>query len=397
MGRRRFVTVALSMGITAESLRLGTRDDIVQAADDDEIPYVRYLEGGPADPSGRQPIYDTIPREEWIRRRTALNVRTKVERIVSREWGASPITPAFVAMETSPTGFGVEVEYPVITGQNETTRGPEPSFDEVREMLPEKAEGTMGEGKHRATRESIPVRVVRTESTKLACDDTQDQSETYTYTDVPGGVPIAVLQDDGDHTGAIAAPFNHNDLGKGWTTAGHLGPTGDWMYQPDSFSGPDIAMVEDKVDPFAYPLKDAAFGTDYSSANPYRKIANEKADGGYDYYLKGIVTETTLDNDVGTDEVYYSQGTYSGRIGDTLLKTTTWGVVSEHDTSKGDSGGPLFSVSSNDAFIAGQIVRGRQNGLDEDDDGCYDDLGSMKAVKVEDALNGHYMTTSDTP
>lgn len=198
MGRRRFVEAALSLSIAAESIRFGTRNGIVRAADVDEVPYVKYLKGDPTDPHGREPIYDTIPREEWIRRRTALNLRARVDRAIRRNWGVSSITPVFVAMEGSPTGFGVRVEYEILVDREGTTRTPEPSFEEVRATLPEKADVTAGDGEYRETRRNIPIRVVRTES-RRHCDDTSVdgpvQEGIYSYASdtgrVPGGVPIS--------------------------------------------------------------------------------------------------------------------------------------------------------------------------------------------------------------
>lgn len=404
MGRRRFVKTALSMGIAAESLRLGTRDGIVQAADVDEMPYVKYVTGNPSSPGGREPIYDTVPREEWIRRQTAVNLRGKVEQMIRRNWGTSPITPVFVAMGESPTGFGVRVDYDTAMNRGRARRTPQPSVEEVRATLPERAAAKSGDGDFQEIRRNIPIRVVETAS-RNHCDDKSVvgpiQEGVYSYADsgsVPGGVPITTPKNgdtiesgEKEKIGTLAAPFHHNEYGDGWTTAGHMGAVGNWVYQADP-GGARVGRIKDKVDPCCTNfLKDCAFFNDEDTGDQSRNIAVEEADGGTDFILDGYVTDNTLDLEVGTDNKYYHQGYYAGRLEGELVGTTQWGVKSTQDTTDGDSGGTLFKLSNGDAFIAGQHV-GQEGPLNEDGElKCEDNSGAITAQSVQNLLNGSYM------
>lgn len=65
MSRRRFTEVAAAAGVSLSSLYWGTKEGLAAAADENEIPYVKFLHGMPEPVGdGREPIYDSIPREE---------------------------------------------------------------------------------------------------------------------------------------------------------------------------------------------------------------------------------------------------------------------------------------------------------------------------------------------
>lgn len=220
---------ALQLGGTTLAALTGAAGVVVAGDGEDRVEFVRYIKGSP---SNQTKVYDSVSFEHWSARFTADDVRQQIAKRIKDKWGAdSAIRPEFMAMEESPTGFGVSVNYLTHHTHGET-RTPEPSIEQVKRELPDRATGTAELDGHAARREGIPVRVVRAEQRPAGanCDgeDGGCQSTLGYDTYVPGGV--MAVYDPNDTSGGYATincPFNSEDYGEGWVGTGHGGDVGD--------------------------------------------------------------------------------------------------------------------------------------------------------------------------
>ena len=139
MGRRRFMENLSALGVSGTAISFLDQDDLEQVTSnpEDEVPYVARLRG---EGDTRVPEYETIPREEWERRKTALNARDQVSQFLDQQFGDHPYSVAFTANDQSPTGFGVEVRRPVAIDQEGNTREPEATLEELEGVLPAEME-----------------------------------------------------------------------------------------------------------------------------------------------------------------------------------------------------------------------------------------------------------------
>lgn len=362
---------------------------LVAASDGEQVEYVRYLKGNPPN---RKKVWDSVPFEHWAVRFTADDVRKRVQRRIDTEWGEDALLRAgFRPMPESPTGFGVRVSYITHHRMDGTTERPEPSIDEVRRRLPDRAAGEAQQDKHSARREGIPIRVVRkTEWDRGDNCDGEDgecmiQASNYDY--LPGGI-MAYYEYNNASASACAA-FNSDHYGMGWIGSGHAGDDGGNLgavdYDTDKFAEVKDFFNGTHVD---WCFMDSGFGE-----IPEEKIADPDLDGTYDYDVAGIVKDSTLKNHVGTTQIYYTQGRGTCRTSGYVLAFNSKGSVeTTQDIEVGDSGGVLFDTDSNgDAVIAGEIAREINNGSDEDSDSCGDDALSTTAETIESDASGNFM------
>lgn len=333
LGRRSFVKKAAMAGVSASSLRWGTQEGLAKAADDDEVPYVKFLHGTPEPHgSGRKPIYDSIPREEWERRWTAVNLRDRVGQKLKRKYDESLLSPEFTSMDSSPTGFGVKVVYTTVEENGEEVRSPNVPFSEVQLAFEGTGKGAAAKGDFRASREGIPITVTRRTQRDLGCSES-DLMDTTALDAVPAGVDSHAVNEG---YGSLCASFSRSDYGAGYIVSGHVvggefgGASGTEVEQGgekigevrDSQVNADIdwAYVEDSV----------------SGKYPAEKVADASDITTNDYDIGGIVTDDTLINKAGTSESFYTQGKATKRITGTLINVGGTGstyVTSSQDLS----------------------------------------------------------------
>lgn len=396
MGRRRFTKIATAMGVSWASLVYGTQEGLVKAMRKNEVPYVRYLRGEPEPTgNGREPIYDSIPRDEWGDRWTAVDLRGKVANRIYEKWGDPQIIPGFSTLENSPIGFGVKVYYTTTINNDGSKRTPEPSFDEVRSELPSVGKGTAGDGNYRETRENIPIIVERrTVRPSSHCIDTLFKDP---YDSVPGGLRV-----DMSSWGSMTAPFySSKHGGEGWISSGHVpDSTGEDVLQ----GGNSDATGWEKIGEVSYIKVTTNSDIDFSIVKdtvsgkvPYERMADDDGDDGYEFYIDGIVTDDTLVNDAGTSETYYTQAYKTGRKSCTIIGTggvstdPSW-VSCTSDVDSGDSGGALYTHGPRDGvFIAGVIAQ-KINDDDDSDDYCGNDAKCTTAETVENHGDGYFTT-----
>lgn len=267
---------------------------VVGAGDEENrVEFVRYLKGNPPN---REKVWDSVPFEHWAVRFTANDVRQRVQRQIDNEWGPdSLLSASFKAIPSSPTGFGVRVKHITVVYSDGSTEQPEPSVEEVRRKLPNKATGRARKGDHKARREDIPVVVHDKRFKKLAnCDGEggtcQDFAGDYDP-DMPGGLGVNY----GGTTGAasICAPFNHDWYGDGWLGSGHASLAGEPVYY-DPYSSDAFGTVQERTDGSL--CNDWCFIDQDNSENAYEYIADANADGSYDHAVGGIVTDSAIAN-----------------------------------------------------------------------------------------------------
>lgn len=390
MSRRRFIRVASAAGVSLACLEYGTREGLVQAAEGEEVPYVRYLEGTGED---REPVYASIPREAWARRQTAKDLAERVDKRLRNRFGKE-VKVYWGVMEDSPTGFGVYVDYNIVRGSDGPKYEPEPSMEEVRSVAPRKGKGTAAKGEHKETREHIPVRVEKSYQQHVDCEPCpshQDYYDTYYgWTFVPAGIAIDHGSGSGKSFASLCAPFQLDDGTNGYAGSGHASTEGEAVYceggaEPIGtctksfvglFSDEDYCFIEQD-------------GSHYGSL----KVRKENTDQD-EYDIVGIITNTGLENSVG--DFFYGQGRASSRSYDALekMKTGGNGAIFDHDVDCGDSGGPMFELTNldesvPDVYIAGNIVA-RRNDTDSDD--CGDDTLVNTAESMEIGIGGEFRT-----
>jgi hypothetical protein len=396
MSRRKFIKTASAAGVSASSLYWGSQSGLAAAAEEDEVPYVKFLHGTP-EPAGdrREPIYDSIPRKEWERRWTTVDLRDKIGRQLNKRYNTDLIAPEFTLMNSNHTEFGVKVVYTKMVQNGEVVRSPDVPFSDVKEEFEGNGKGEAAKGRYHAVREDIPIVVTRRAEENVGCSE-EDLMDQITIDGIPAGVDMTAVN---EASGSLCAPFHRNNYGEGWIVSGHVvggefgGASGTVVKQGEAGSEEKIGEVRDSqvnadID-WAY-VEDSVAGK-YT----VEKVAQENDMASTDYEIGGIVNDDTLINKADTDETFYTQGEATSRLNNTLINVGGIGssyVISEHDTTNGDSGGILFGVDDNDyyAYVAG-VMKSAVN-EDNDGDSCNDDTKSTTAETVENKADGCFLT-----
>ena len=401
MGRRRFIKAALAVGISVSSLKYGSQEALAARTDDDQVGYVRLMrtvDPGKDNerPPEREPIYGSIPRDEWERRHTCLDAAQRIgDRI--RQWDRGSIdliAPYFTEMDDDPSGFGVIVYYRRVEYSDGSRRSPGPSKEEVREYLPDTQQGEAGSGEHH-TKRSHRVEVVDREEQEVGeCQTDADNMDPNKWNNIPGGARVVNMTEDS--FGTTCAPFHRNaNNEKGVIISGHVAnSTTDDIGQKDPTVGYNVQWGN------VYDLHDGEdidwgfvreIETDYGLSS---NICNDDVVDDLDYPIQGIVTNDALQNE-GYSKTYHTQGRDSLRRSGSMESFNYSSVLTEQQVDGGDSGGPLFyledvdSDGTQEAFITGVIVK-QAGDILEDTDTCSDDTLSTTAEAVEDDANGAF-------
>ena len=389
MSKRRFMKTAAGLGIGATTLQVASRDAIVAAADDHdkEVVYPKYVEyRQPDDPSKepeRNPVLTTMPREKWSRNHAAGNLAESLNRKIN-QWSSHGCIQAWLkGMDDSPIEYGIQVEYQVIHTHKGTIE-PALSIEEVRSRLPSKGSASAGEGEHRREYDNIPIKVKEQESAEVEmfCE----------YDGVPGGCTCNV---EGIR-GTIMAPFwNYDTEDSGWALSGHVAASGGGedavMDQPNSDDTGTVEIVKDQKNErdYAWAQSDHDEGVRRSLRDPAKDACSSFIP------LKGVVTDSAIQNDVDSSTTYYVQGSESRRKSGTIgrFNSNTGGDPSDNrynhsaEVQGGDSGGPLYKMRNGDAYIAGLIDIDLRYGGNAGN--------TAEACEDGDGLNGYFLAQTD--
>lgn len=378
--RRKFCKITSALGLSSLTTQFGDKHEIVKALENDKVRYVARVKNNRSNGVvKKEPIYETTSVDEWIRRYTALDARSKIQNEVDQKFDSNLIKPDFVPMKDSSTGFGVEVKYTTLEDINGEVYRPEPDYKKVRDELPTMQKGRI-EIKESEHVRRAPVKIRKIKESQLSCDTSQCVDDTE-WSDVPGGSPCAV----NGSVGTINGSFDDPDYGMGLIISGHVASSkGNDVYQFDDSIGTvkrkNVSLNND-ID-YAFVNMDSNEGVSHYIVN--------KDNSTKKYPIKRIVTDDALKNDAGTDTVYYTQGQTTCQISGNIIGVGGLGstyVTSTHNANSGDSGGPLFYLIGDDAYISGVVAKGFN---DEDNDGCGEDTKSTTAETVENKIGGNY-------
>lgn len=291
----------------------------------------------------REPVYETIDREEWERRETAMDVRDRAQDIIDENFRDQPIYVSFGADDQSPIGFGVGIEV-------ENDERLDFSIEEIEDTFPTEATGYTPEEDPKM-REDIPIVVNEVEGHKTAAD--------YQYNDfpeVPGGQRVQTNTE----IGTIMGTFHSDQYGDGLITAGHaFDAEGDEAWEK---VGPDTADVETlgyARDVVENPPVDCAFiePHDWQSVTDHITSSNNSQ---LEFPIDGYYSDSALEYNEGTGWEVEMQGKASGRVSGNLKKTIgspTQAVKIDSAMDNGDSGGPIFRSKGGGAYIIGDIYK----------------------------------------
>ncbi|MFC4406889.1 hypothetical protein [Haloarchaeobius iranensis] len=391
--------VASAIGISTSCLRFGTQEGLVSAMGDpsEEVSYVerlRVVEDDDGNPIRREPIYNSISRDEWIRVETASEAQSRIYRLLRQEFPRSPELNAHkVESDQSPIGYEIVVRYPVASDSGGSEVTPHASAQSVAEALPNTLEITVGRDEWAATRKGIPVRFSRTQVERAAqteCGDNDDTPPSYIHdwSDIPAGCCVWGWP-DGD-PGTANGTFYHHKYGEYCLiAAGHCVQAPEAGEPNPSWGNPDLdspdGYVLDKIDTTD---RDYALLRTYSQ-NTQRRIRHPSTTTT-DYDIYGSITDQGIQNTYeATGETVYAQGNVLERVSSQITEYDenngggTQQIKFTADVECGDSGGLIFAESEDGygAYILGIINQFYyQNGVD---------IGNT-AEAVENTYNGFY-------
>lgn len=371
MSRRRFVKFASALGIPAASLSLGTKEGLAKAMDrpSDEISYVSRMhvqrdEDGK--PTGRDPVYETIPRDAWNDMEATYNAGERVRKQLSQEVEDMRLySVSVISDDQSPTGASIKVYVETHHTPGDKIVSAKKSPSEVQSILPKTAEGAVGDGDWRATRRNIPIAVEEQRTKSLTGTTAGDDLEyEHTWLDKPGACVFQAQTDDGTSVKSTMTMTFYNDNYNSssdyyLTCAGHTAAKEGADWGNPSIDSVDGDVVESYTNEFGNGPKDyALLDIDY---NRYETAVRNtsSSDPNTDWPVGGAITNQELKNENYGDYNKISgikvQGCRTGRKGG--LNVTDWfpgpdeerdddrvGIGPSYDASFGDSGGPMFFI-----------------------------------------------------
>ena len=343
MGRRRFLNTLGKFGVSATSLNYLTQDSVGQVVDDleEEVPYVEFLRHtnhekiGPGTIPKREPVWDTIPREKWVRVRSAHNAAQSLNERLTRKFGSPWISAAVTSRNGDSYQKEIVVKYTELEHANGEVSAPSVAFSKVEDALPNSVSGQVKDGKNTRVIEGIPVRIEQFEIVEsVSCPGDVYATE---YDKIPGGCAT--------EGGTCCTPAVDSSGSEAMIHCAHLNET--YLSQPDeSTSGADLKLnnsISSGSNDMAdyrpnFPDKDTGF-------LQWRLADDDGTVKAPEIY--GIVSWETLQNKEGTDYTLKQQGnttgTESGTITNTVVKSSgAKNVWTNCHSAGGDSGGPVY-------------------------------------------------------
>lgn len=371
--RRSFLKSSALLGFTPGILGYS---NLVNSKDP-QVEFVSHYEStiiSTDQPPERVPQYKTVSREYWNRMQASENATKNIAKKIRHHWGDTPIM-AYTTRNDTSSGYAVDVKYKTVKWPDGRTVEPTPSKEEVREKLPDRAQG-----EHNGETRNPPVEVNEYEFNKTGeCAGAPIMDWTTDWDTIPGGVPINVLKSDGSRepgtcTGAF---FNTNPDSKrgdtnGMMTAGHVaddirhdvyqgghnsnryvgdifdyrdGSARDWAYfrirEQDGFTWTDHMAGQDQS---AAPNgENCILRTGGAFTNNGLRNARDNP-GEYDLFLQGWQT--------GRQNANVTAFGYND-----LNSTDGWqDVVVNGQVDHGDSGGPLVYDDHDGTVHVGGII-----------------------------------------
>lgn len=391
MNRRQMLEKLSAMGVSAGGLAFITKDTLAKVTDnpDDEIPRLHYVRAKnpekwrnppyPDHPPEREGVYYTIPRDEWVWVEAPYDAANKVDHQLHR-LDPTGLVDAGVTRRINGHTREPQIEVALTTivtkdqaGEERVLSEPEVDEEEVREAIPTKVDGTVGEGKHKETLENIPVKIVSERIERHYCNDIDCGEKSYgawfnaDYSDIPGGCQIHA---NGQGRFTACTPAYDNDYGEMvMTTAAHgiLDDGEDYddaqgrdIYQSYKTTGQYIGdadkMIDFSIDDNYDRYIDAATIRMASDVDTHHKLAD--TGGDYAELIQGSVSYDRLRDMESNYASVCRQGRTTGRCSGYMKKFVDTDRKSYFKTTanseSGDSGGPHFEFNDDGyAVIAG--------------------------------------------
>jgi hypothetical protein len=338
-----------------------TKDALAEVTDDPkkEVPRLRSLrhtnhqevveEGKPPEV---EPVYDTVPRDEWIETESAFDAERKLNQAISQV-DSTGLVVAGVTETTSGhhPQKTIEVRYIERKKPSGKRANPNVSFEDISEQIPSKVSGTAGAGDNAVTVRDIPV------TTKKVTHELQAHYDSD-YESIPGGCSMECAREG---LATTCTPAYDNDLGEYViVTAGHAIEDVEPGYNVGQPEFDYIELIGQSED--AYYMDDSAGHTlfdaatiDLNSGTNYEYALADDT-GGYDEEIYGVVAWDTIEYFQGnSDYILTKQGRETGRKEGYIDWASSNAKVFETtaDSDGGDSGGPHFNIDGDKALIAG--------------------------------------------
>lgn len=136
-------------------------------------------------PPKRTPHFKSVPKEYWHRMKACERATERVSKHIRNHWGQTPIK-AYLGRGDTSSGYHIKVKYKTVRWSDGTEVRPVPPIDEVRNKLPNWAEGS-----YKGVSRHPPVEVMQSEFTKttecVAGDNVMN--DRVKWNKIPGGVP----------------------------------------------------------------------------------------------------------------------------------------------------------------------------------------------------------------
>lgn len=390
MGRRRFVKTLSSLGVSAAALQHLTGESLAKLTDDPKKDVPRlgaYRHTNPEDvknghPPEREPVYYTIPRDEWEVTESAHDAARRIRnRVASHDRVVAGVKTRNV--RSGRPELEVEVKHLTLRVPSKKEEGnseaveyhrPDISIDELRSQLPSKETGRVESGKDQIERD-VPIKVSKEEVTP-----TQNYF-TSKYRPVPAGCKI---QRNDFSIGTTGTDAYDDDYGERvMVSAGHMVKSnGSTISQPDAYTASKIGSG-DKV----YDTNTRDCGTIKLNSNTSTENDLASDGGGMEgKIISGIYLDASLSDMQAAGEDLYHQGRSTGRGKGPITYLTDELVEIDKgtDIKQGDSGGPIYGYEDYDrVYIAGIQAWG----VDKKADNLWDQGRGNRMDKIEQWLD----------
>lgn len=368
MSKRRFLKNLSKIGVSAQALKFldkKTTEALTENPGED-IPrlkghkhtnhqeLVEAAKRGKAVEPELEPVYYTIPRDEWIASVAPWKAAKELENSADFIKNDDFIKAGVTSRVSGQRRERVVVLTRIRLGQEEAPdKAPKAELEQIREEAPTQVDTTVGEGDHSKLVKDIPVIV------KEKKIEQYDVNYNYEYRPVPGGCQEWVEGAEGFTT--LGTPvYDRGTSDNQWLTAGHNGSPNDDVNQPSSEK---VGWIFEKEDTVSF---DAAT-IERDGADVKWNLAGNSGPDDYTTSIQGTLAWDTIQDQVGhmSYDIHrqgHSVSRNSGHIVEASTDKTFW---IEADSAKGDSGSPAYRVEINGgALIAGIQGWGRKSGAE---------------------------------
>lgn len=389
MGRRRFVKYLSGIGVSAPLINNITTDGLLSITSDPnkEVPYIRrwvhsnHEEVTNGQKPDREPIYDTISRDKWVKVESAFDGARQLNTLLKKNFGQNTLVDAGVTKIGRNSEHAVVVNYstlvedtPMGTSVRET---PTPSVEMVEDLAPSKINGVAGrDGEKSWTVQDIPVIVEQKE--RFDGGSCGDWYNTEYGDTIPAGTQIAMGNGSGGTTGSPA--YAGGSLGNTMVSCAHVLNETNRVYQPDAnVSNRDGTVVETTKNYY----DDHGYFDDNNGEHFQHKLAHNNG-GTKNLQIQGTVSWQTIKNNTGNENYTVKKqggrtGVTQGHIKDSYNRGKRLFITAGSD--RGDSGGPMYRTQNGNVYMVG-VYAWSHNG--KCGSGSNSDAGGNSMDYVED-------------